>query len=138
MRRVKLYGDKRKREDDLTADERQMVEEGKLKAVDIQFETNEWVSWASVLDAVADRLKKKKPVEKWRDEEIEAFVNDFNSKPLAFRIRSGIWDLNVVEGHVQAAHSDLDDARIEEICRKIYETGRCPLDGWRRGEQAIS
>jgi len=132
VRRVKLYGDERKREDDLTADERQMVEEGKLKAVGIQFETNEWVSWASVLDAVADKLKKKKPVEKWSDEEIEAFVNDFNSKPLAFRVRNGAWDPNTVEGHVQAAHGDLDDARLEETCRAIYETGRCPLDGWRR------
>ncbi|MEM1557976.1 MAG: hypothetical protein QXI11_07960 [Thermoproteota archaeon] len=132
MRRVKLFGDKMKREDDLTANELQEVEEGKLKLADIQFETDEWVTWASVVNVVAKKLDKKVPVEDWSDEEIKTFVNDFNSKPLAFRIRNGVWHPNTIEGHIQAAHRRLDDVEIEEICRVIYETGRCPLDGWRR------
>ncbi|MEM2292220.1 MAG: hypothetical protein QXI11_01980 [Thermoproteota archaeon] len=116
MRRVNLFRDKR---------------------VDTQFETEKWVTWASILNEVANRLGGKIPVEDWSDEEIEAFVDGFNAKPLAFRIRNGVWDPDTIEGHIQEAHKRLSDNEIEEIHRTCYETGRCPVDGWRRKEAAF-
>ncbi|MEM2590871.1 MAG: hypothetical protein QXE63_06465 [Zestosphaera sp.] len=136
VRRVKLFGDKRIREDGLTEDETREVEEGRLKVVDVQFESEKWVTWASMLNKVANRLGRKIPVEDWSDEEIEAFIDDFDTKPLAFRIRNGVWDPDTIEGHIQKAHSRLADDEIERIHKAYYETGRCPVDGWRRREEA--